>query len=169
MTLKKFDDFMVERKGCVMMEIDLPEWPSICSMIDPADVHSEDLGIEPNPHVTVLYGLHSFVTPQEVISVLERFKSPNVQFGKIGIFDNEEFDVVKINVISQDLTNMHDALKELPCKESFYEYIPHATISYVKKGLGKKYLDHPIDFPKELTLNTAIYSTANKEKTIIKL
>lgn len=169
MTIKKFDDFMVERKGCVMMAIDMPEWSDVCSIIDPADLHSEDLGIEPNPHVTVLYGLHSFVTSQEVSDVLKGFNPPNVAFGKIGIFENEEFDVVKINVISQDLNDMHDALKQLPCKENYHEYIPHATIAYVKKGLGKKYLDHPIDFPEQLILRNAVYSTANKEKTIIKL
>lgn len=166
MAVETYSDFTVRNRGCVMMKLDVPEWEQICSLIAEEDVYSPDeRGIEHNPHVTVLYGFHSFVLPNEVIEILREFSPPKATFGNIGIFDSHpDFDVVMITVESEDLSKMNVALAKLSHEDSFPTYRPHVTLSYVKKGSAKKYEGMSIDFPTELLLTDAIYTMPNGQK-----
>jgi hypothetical protein len=172
MAIETFKDFKVRKRGCVMMTVDVPEWDNICSIVNTEDVYSpdEDHGIEHDPHVTVLYGFYSFVLPNEVIEILRQFEPPKVLFGSIGIFeDHPDFDIVMINVTSEDLTKMNLSLAKLPNEETFPNYKPHVTIAYVKKGTAKKYEGIQLEIPTELFLDEAIYSMPNGQKISLEL
>ena len=59
--------------GCVMLELNIQNWDDLTKSIDPNDVYlPEDPshGIETDPHVTILYGLHRGVTPEQVKSAI---------------------------------------------------------------------------------------------------
>ena len=132
--------------GCVMLELNIQNWDELTKSIDPNDVYlPEDPshGIETDPHVTILYGLHRGVTPEQVKSVFDNFHGEiHVEVDGVGIFENEEFDVVKLNVKADGaLQELHDKLKEFPNSDEYPVYKPHITISYVKKGTGKKYVN----------------------------
>lgn len=158
MKIKRYTQFLNEsgsyRFGCVMLEVPVSNWKEITSAIDPEDVYEvegENYGIQDNPHVTILYGLHDGVSLDQVKSVFEGFSgSLDIRIDGIGIFENKEFDVVKFDVVpTESLQRLHDALSELPNSNEYPEYKPHITIAYVKKGLGKKYEDtsyrHEVD------------------------
>lgn len=151
MKIKKYLDFIMESSGyefgCVMIEVPVPNWNEVISAIDPEDVYEEPgdttHGIEDEPHLTVLYGLHKEVTEEQIKSIIDQFEnSIKIEIDGVGIFENEKFDVVKFNVRPDtSLQELHNRLSELPNSDRYPEYNPHITISYVKKGRGKKYIN----------------------------
>ena len=151
MKIKRYDQFLNESDsyefGCAMIEVPFGDWSQITEMIDPADVYEVEgdrsYGIQENPHVTILYGLHKSVSPEDLKEVLDSFDGElKVRISGIGIFENEGFDVVKLNVVPDGgLQQLHDMISELPNSDQYPEYKPHITIAYVKKGSGKKYED----------------------------
>lgn len=175
--IKKYIEFMKEseeksgnlyRYGCVMVGLDISNWDSLTSEIDPNDVyHPEDpaKGVETNPHVTILYGLNKGVTVEQVKSVFDNFHGDiKVEINGVGIFENEEFDVVKLNVIpSESLRTLHDELKKFPNSDQYPEYKPHITIAFVKKGMGKKYANPNYKYTIK-KIGKVKYSTPEGEK-----
>ena len=151
MKIKRYGQFMNESDsydfGCAMVEIPFEDWNQITGKIDPEDAYEVEgdrsYGIQDNPHVTILYGLHGSVSPEEVKEVLDRFDGDlKVRISGIGTFENEDFDVVKMNVVPDGgLQRLHDMVSELPNSDQYPEYKPHITIAYVKKGRVKKYED----------------------------
>jgi 2'-5' RNA ligase len=149
MRIKKYIQFIKESSGyeygCVMVEVPVKNWKEITSYIDPEDVYTggdDTHGIQENPHVTILYGLHKEVTPEMIKSVFDNFTDNiNIVVDGIDIFENEDYDVVKFNVKADGaLQYLHDELSKFPNSNSFPDYKPHITICYVKKGSGKKYI-----------------------------
>lgn len=152
--------------GCVMFELDIPGWPDIISKIDIEDLSEK--GLEEWAHCTVLYGIHDWDEPTEKVKkLIMQFEPPEVELGKISLFQNENFDVVKIDVDSSDLAKMNKYLIDnLHSTVKFQEYHAHVTIAYVKPGAGKKYEGMNIAIPQnKLTLKKVVYSTSEKKKT----
>lgn len=173
MRIKRYDQFLTEsgqyKFGCVMVEVPVSNWEEICSSIDPEDIYEvegdQSYGIQENPHVTILYGLHEGVTTDQVKKAFEGFDgSIEIEIDGIGIFENKDFDVVKFDVVpTESLQSLHDALSELPNSNEYPEYKPHITIAYVRKGCGKKYENpsyrHEVD-----NVDSVCYSLPNGSK-----
>lgn len=149
MKIKRYIQFIKESSGyefgCVMVDVPVSNWKEITNYIDPEDVYTGDddtHGIQEEPHVTVLYGLHKEVTPEMVKSVFRDFNDDiNIEVDGIDIFENKDYDVVKFNVKPDGaLQELHNRLSEFPNSNSFPDYKPHITIAYVNKGTGKKYI-----------------------------
>ena len=65
-----------------------------------------------------------------------------MEISGISLFENPEFDVVKLEVNkTPKLEEIYKNLSEFPNSNQFPDYKPHITIAYVKKGLGQKYVD----------------------------
>jgi 2'-5' RNA ligase len=149
MKIKKYTQFLNESNGfslgCVMIEVPVSNWKEITSSIKEEDLYTDEgkPGIQDNPHVTVLYGLHEEVSLDQVKSVFEDLdESIDINIEGIGVFENENFDVVKFNVVpSGALQDLNDKLSKFPNSNEYPEYEPHITIAYIKKGCGKKYED----------------------------
>jgi len=95
-------------------------------------------GRDKNPHITIKYGLHS-PCPRQLMA-LELPESITVTLGKTSVFENDTGDVLKIDVISDDLHKLNALIaKKLKVTDTFPVYIPHCTIAYLKAGAGKKY------------------------------
>lgn len=172
MKIKKYTQFLNEsvqyKLGCVMMEVPISNWEEITSTIKQEDIYEvegENYGIQSNPHVTILYGLHKEVSLDQIKSVFEGLNERiDIKIEGIGVFENENFDVVKFNVVPiGTLQSLHDKLSELPNSNEYPEYEPHITIAYLKKGCGKKYEDltyrHSVD-----NVNEVCYSIPNGGK-----
>ena len=150
MKIKNYIQFIKESSGyqygCVMVEIPVSNWNEITSSIDEEDIYEEEgdstYGIQQNPHLTLLYGLHDTVTPDMIKSVFDNFTDNiNIVVDGIDIFENEKFDVVKFNVKPDGaLQYLHNELSKFPNSDQYPDYKPHITICYVKKGTGKKYI-----------------------------
>jgi len=150
MIIKKYEQFLSEsvqyKFGCVMLEVPISNWDEIIYSISKEDIYEvegENYGLQTNPHVTILYGLHEEVSLEQVKSVFEDIdESLDIKIEGIGVFENEKFDVVKFNVVpSGTLQDLHNKLSEFPNSNEYPEYEPHITIAYIKKGHGKKYED----------------------------
>jgi 2'-5' RNA ligase len=161
------------RYGCVMVYLDIPNWENIVSHIDQEDLYKPEVkrfGLETDPHVTILYGLHSDVNDEDVINVFKDISSNDIVLNVdgIGIFENPEFDVIKMNVKSDTLSILNEELKKLPHTSDYPDYKPHITIAYLLPGTGKKYIESDYKY----TFNQVkkiIYSKANGQKIEISI
>lgn len=129
--------------GCVMLYFDIPteQWNKIQNIIKDEDI-SEVSGVdgrETEPHVTLLYGIHDDVEDKDVEAIINTFTAPEITLSKIGLFENEDVDVVKFDIDCKDLNEMNKKLKELPYTSKFPTYEAHSTIAFVKAGKGKPY------------------------------
>lgn len=143
-------------------------------MISEIDIFSppNDLihGREDEIHITLLYGIHS-QNPQKTNLLMRRQFSFEIELGQVSIFTtNDDFDVVKIEVISPSLFYLHNILKNNIFNTICYaNYRPHVTIAYIKKNLhrgliGKKYFDGW-----RWTASSLIFSSKDGLKTPIRL
>lgn len=108
-----------------------------------AQIDDEDLvdkGREDELHITIKYGLHTD-DAGEVQKALGNFGSLAFTLGKTSIFETEKYDVVKIDVLSVSAWDLNKRLSsKLEHTTTQSSYVPHATLAYVKKGAGKKYI-----------------------------
>jgi hypothetical protein len=169
----KYDQFLSESNsydfGCAMIEVPFLDWSQITGMIEPDDVYEAEgdrsYGVQDNPHVTVLYGLHSSVSTEALKEAISGFSEElSIKVDGIGTFENEGFDVVKMNVVPDGgLLRLNEIISELPNSNEYPEYKPHITIAYVKKGLGRKYED--ASFKREVGgIREICYSMPSGEK-----
>lgn len=146
--------------GCVMMDANIKNWVEFhLAGIDEDDVYlkpyDDSYGLEENPHVTIVYGIHEEeVDPQRMADMIEYYMKPLILTVKeIGVFEGDEYDVVKYDLpITGQLQKYRDIFLQIPNTQSFPDYHPHMTIAYVKSGEGKKYAGElPEPFKVEFT------------------
>jgi 2'-5' RNA ligase len=139
----------------------------IQSHIDPDDVYDDELGhgLENEPHITVLYGLHT----QQASDVFGKIEFKPCQFTIKGIssFNNEKYDVLKFDIESKDLRKYNKQLCDLlPYTNKYTDYKIHSTIAYLRLGMAKKYKSLKCNLKgKPLTSDTFMFSTAMSDKT----
>lgn len=132
------------RGGYIMIKTPIENWKDITLIIDPIDIYDDSenkYGIELNPHVTIIYGINEEECPiGDIKNKLKNHHPFKIKVNGIGIFHNDKFDVVKLNVEkTKELQMVFNDLNTLPNSNEFPDYSPHITIGYVKPGLGKKY------------------------------
>jgi 2'-5' RNA ligase len=128
-------------------------------------------GREDDIHVTLFYGLN---TPdyKDVKDLLKDVKPFKIRLGLInGFQDKDDYDVLKIDVESPDLIQLHYKIRgsDLDFDNKFPTYNPHCTIAYIKKGHIKEWLGNEAFRNKYFTINNVVFSSSNGVKTDIKL
>lgn len=128
-------------------------------------------GLETDPHITVLYGLLDS-DPFAVSGLLEREwgRPVEIVFGKTMVFDVEDYDVVVIEIISEDLKALHELIKDNLPNEQTYDYQPHFTLAYVKSGAGTKYDNLELDVTgNKVIIDEVVFSNTEGDFTEISL
>lgn len=154
--IKKYYQFITEMKkqhlgtdykeGCIMVMLNITNWDSLISHFDENDLYHKDearYGIESDPHITILYGIHpDKVDDKTIESIVKSVDGDDIKIDIDGVevFENEKYDVVKMNVKSDYLTKLHYELSKLPNSDKFENYNPHITMAFVNKGEGQKYI-----------------------------
>jgi len=161
------------RFGCAMVPVTGPGADALLAMAARvADSDLADDGREDEPHVTVRYGLHTD-DAREVAAVLADESPVSMRLGEVSIFPGAEsgkdYDVLKVTVEGDDLPRIHAKLGTLPHTDTHSNYKPHATIAYVKAGLGERYAAEFGRVDADATADRVTYSTADKLKTTIPL
>lgn len=159
---QKADD---PKYGCVMMEAKIPNWEEYHTAgIEEDDVFikplDESYGLESQPHVTIVYGIHEDEIDEETIAnvIKENLKPLTVKIEEVDIFEGKEYDVVKYNVpVTPELKKYRALFLKFPNTQNFPEYRPHMTIAYVKPGTGKKYR-RKLREPFKVTFTKGVYS-----------
>lgn len=157
-------------KGCLMLNYQFDNWDKVLSYIDKNDL-SEGDGYEYTPHVTILYGLEDNQdTPFEVGEFLNdiniKFSNLILKNLKIGFFENDEFDVIKLDVSNEEINELNELFtKNFNYKNDYPNYEAHMTIAYLKKGLIDKY--KKLIFPKNIKIypKEFVYSDSDHNKT----
>lgn len=126
--------------GCAMLQFNFPDMKLFHEKIDPNDLANS--GIETEPHVTLLYGLHSDeIVDRDIIDTCQSVKIGPMDLHNISLFENEDYDVLKFDVRSNFLHKINEKLTKFPHTTDYPDYHAHATIAYLKPGKGKKYVE----------------------------
>ena len=131
--------------GCIMVTFALPKWQwFVNELIDPNDLKPqrwmEGKAMYDQPHCSILYGLAPNVTIDEVRPLLMHLDNIDVEFTGISCFETERCDVVKFDCESPQLRALSKIIRTLPHEDPHSTYNIHATIAYVNKGEGEKYI-----------------------------
>jgi predicted GNAT family acetyltransferase len=153
------------RYGCVMMDADIKNWVDFhLAGIEEDDVYlkpyDESYGLEENPHVTIVYGIHEEeVDPQRMSDLIEYYMKPvTVTIKEVGVFPGKEYDVVKYDVpVTGQIQGYRDIFMKIPNTQNFPDFHPHMTIAYVKPGMGAKY-KRELGDPFQVTFTKGVYS-----------
>ena len=171
--MKTIKDFITEKKSnydfsCAMLYLDFPEMSELHSQIEKEDVYVDPqdstFGLETEPHVTLLYGLHSNVGLDKVEPIVCEPTYSTVKAHNASLFENDKYDVLKFDIKGDQLAEVNSKLKQFPFTSDFPDYHPHMTVAYLKKGMGKKYVDQLKGKEYQIHPSHAVYSMANGEK-----
>lgn len=135
-------------KHCIMLGVDEPEFlksfSDLQKQILPADIYDNDkneFGLEVNPHVTILYGL---TESNDMVTIDKYFATClplEIKIGNLSLFETDDYDVLKFDIISNDLKKLNKYLRDnFNYQNDYPNYKPHLTIAYLVKGTGKNYL-----------------------------
>jgi len=162
--------------GCVMAYLAKKDSKHIEGWIDKnieeKDLHEENemMEQEESLHLTILYGFHEDVTPEDVEKVVKGHGPITLTLGPVSRFENKEsdgYDVLIAKVSSLDANYLNKLLnKKFKGKitNSYKDYNPHVTLAYVKPGKCKA-LDGEKRFAgEEYVVRELIYSTPGQRK-----
>lgn len=124
-------------------------------------------GIESETHVTLAPCMDNkdWSSDNDLLSVLKPISSYNVLCKNISLFEQEDHDVLKVDVYSDELFNTNKIIKDkFGLHTEYTDYHPHLTIAYVKKGKGDKFVSKLDDI--ELTPKEFISSYYINDKMV---
>lgn len=119
------------------------------------------------PHTTLLYGIDS-TDAAPIKAALQDAEPVRLKLGKLGLFENDDADVLMIEVESPDLEALNAQLRaEVPHVDKQLEYHPHLTIAYLKPGEGAEFVNKgaPGITGKRMKLDTVKFSS--KDGTVV--
>lgn len=155
--------------GCVMVYFNFPEITELHEMISKEDLIEDGKSLEDEPHVTLLYGIHSEeVNDEEVMSSVSKEEIKNLRLHNVSAFKNDTREVLKFDVEGEGLHSNNKNLRKLPFTNDFPDYHPHATIAYLKPGTSGKYIEMFKDKTYEVSPYELVYSKPGNDENKIK-
>jgi len=159
--------------GCAMLYYDFPKMKELHECIEEGDIYTEEnddsYGLEDEPHVTLLYGLHDGVDDEHVREICMSHKFENLLLENISSFENEKYDVLKFDVKGKGLHECNSKLANLPHTNDYPNYHPHSTIAYLKPGKSKGYIEKLKGASHQISPKMIVYSKPSGEKSKWKL
>ena len=126
-------------------------------------------GRENRIHCTVKFGLHTN-NVEEIEKILDGFGKFSVHLGSISRFtSSDDFDVLKIDIESEKLRELHSLFNDLPNSDEHKEHKPHATISYIDKGSSYSLSGNNAFSGEQFKVDEVIFSPVVGNKTILEL
>lgn len=128
--------------GSVALSLEIDGWQELLDEIDDKDLYPGEMyEKETEPHVTIIFGIHSNeVDDQKVIDLIKTIDfNHTFTLDQMGLFQNE-WDVLHFRFQSDYLKELNEKFRKFPCTIKFPEYKAHTTVAYLKSGLGIKYL-----------------------------
>jgi hypothetical protein len=186
MNILKFKDFFkkkeVQKIDCIMFDVKINEWNDILTLINEDDLYTDindtknNFGKEFDTHITLIYGIHSSIdNKNKSIDFLKNINKFKIHLTNVSYFENDEYNVLKIDVISKYLQHLRKKIINLiPNTQTFLNYNPHITIAYLRKDVDiNKYIENINKYieniEKDYIIEEAIYSDFNHEKEYIKI
>jgi 2'-5' RNA ligase len=159
----------VHNYGCAMVYFDFPQIAEVHSQIDPSHVYTEEgdnsYGLENEPHTTLLFGLHSNeIDDAHVIEACKSQPIGELVLHNASLFEGEQYDVLKFDVENGPVYEINKRLSQFPHTTKFPDYHPHATVGYLKKGMGKQYADRFNSHRHKVKAKEIVYSKPDGTK-----
>lgn len=134
--------------GCLMVSIGVPNWESIQAAIPEQELYEAGnpiYGRQDHPHCTILFGFHHQPgLGEELIGKLPvdlRALHQDLVLTGCNFFRSADYDVLKFSLQSPELARLNHWCKSRYAYTSdFPEYLPHATLAYLRPGNGEKYV-----------------------------
>ena len=147
--------------GCLMLYLNIPNYSKL---IDKIITNKQDIiEIEPNPHITILYGLSTQTNINSLKRYINNYRNVNdITTDRIDYFQSGNNDVLKFKINGNSLYELNRIIKFNFDNENNYPlFVPHLTIAYLKLGSAEKYIKR---FKKEFKLNPKyfVYSINGK-------
>lgn len=134
------------------------------------DPDDESMGRELDPHITVKYGFHTDNLEEVKEGVRFNKKKIKATLKAADIFESKDYDVLILPVDSDDLHAINKQVsKDFNCTDTHPTYKAHATIAYLKKGEGEKYVGNKEFEGVEIEFYQLIYKNADGDSIRIKL
>ena len=112
----------------------------------------EDFEFDKYVHITVAFGIN-INTDINLIKEIVRNRPSYFQITELSLFENDNFDIIKFDVMSSDLRILNHIIKsKMEVKSIYNEYHPHLTVAYVPKGMGRELIER---------LNKLLYEEMN--------
>ena len=121
----------------VAVPVDYEKFSGLQNRIPKESLSEMEENSLPEPHVTLLYGLTNIGDLHKVRDLFGKLARPKFSLGKISRFENEDFDVLKVDIESEDFHHLNGLLRKFDHENKYPEYKPHMTIAYLKKGACK--------------------------------
>ncbi len=127
--------------GCLMAVIPEPLRRDILAF--GRSIPEEELatdGRESDPHVTIKHGLTG-TDSRPLFDRLSAIGGLSAMPGELGVFKSPDHDVLFVRMSNPgDFSAFREAVEGCDCvPETHPEYVPHATVAYLKPGCGSKY------------------------------
>jgi 2'-5' RNA ligase len=169
----KLRDLILENKpreyGCVMACIDGNQKSKILefnkSIIGDEVIYDnkdKEFGRETDPHVTIKFGLTKHYTREEMKEFLENVSPFIINAEGVSVFENDDFDVVKMDINGEELKRLNEKFSKLPNEDEHPDYHPHCTLAYVNPGEGKQFIDKSKKFL-DIEVSRIVYSDCGKK------
>lgn len=145
--------------GCVMLSVPMME-QVVSRMYDNLERilishgyrRDEDFEFDKYIHITVAFGIN-IQTDINLIKEMVGNRPSYFQLTELSLFENDNFDIIKFDVMSSDLRILNHIIKsKMEVKSTFYNYHPHLTVAYVPKGMGRELIER---------LNKLLYEEMN--------
>ena len=126
-------------------------------------------GREMDPHITVKYGLHTS-DPAEVECVLKEYGPIEVTMLAVEKFESDDYDVLYVGADSDKLHDLNALITaKLECTDTHPEYMPHATLAYVKKDIADKLVGDEFVKGRKFVVDRVVFSRPDGTKKEILL
>lgn len=156
---------------CYVCEEDSKKLNSFDKKLISSDIvytEGDEFGFEKSKHCTILYGYLDDLTKEQITGLFSGINKFKIKLSKLSMFKNngsKPFDVVKFDVSSDILNNLHKKAEKYPYESDFPDYKPHVTSCYVKSNSIN--IDKETDI--EVTIDEIVYSPIEGEKIHLKL
>lgn len=126
-------------------------------------------GREDEPHVTVLYGVHS-ADPSESMKYLSLIHPFEITLGNISKFVAPDCDVLKIEVFGNDLHTLRRYIESgIENTQTHPEYKPHVTLVYCAKNSCDNFIGSNFFAGRKVLVDSVSFSSKDGTRTRIPL